>query len=93
MNFHIPVPSNQSPVSMATAKTKRPRTATSNIQHPQESGRSKTLTSMFKMNTDIGQHVLKNPGVAQAIVDKADLKQSDVSETRTLVTDDRKPLS
>ncbi|RMD41215.1 hypothetical protein DV735_g3903, partial [Chaetothyriales sp. CBS 134920] len=29
------------------------------------------------MNTDIGQHVLKNPGVAQAIVDKADLKQSD----------------
>ncbi len=29
------------------------------------------------MNTDIGQHVLKNPGVAQAIVDKAGLKQSD----------------
>ena len=34
--------------------------------------------AIFKMNTDIGQHVLKNPGVAQAIVDKADLKQSDV---------------
>ncbi|RJE25932.1 dimethyladenosine transferase [Aspergillus sclerotialis] len=33
---------------------------------------------VFKMNTDIGQHVLKNPGIAQAIVDKADLKQSDV---------------
>ncbi|CAO1597413.1 Dimethyladenosine transferase [Xanthoria calcicola] len=33
---------------------------------------------IFKMNTNIGQHVLKNPGVAQAIVDKADLKQSDV---------------
>ncbi|MCJ1310818.1 Dimethyladenosine transferase [Agyrium rufum] len=30
------------------------------------------------MNTNIGQHVLKNPGVAQAIVDKADLKQSDI---------------
>lgn len=30
------------------------------------------------MNTDIGQHVLKNPGVAQAIIDKAGLKQSDV---------------
>lgn len=30
------------------------------------------------MNTDIGQHVLRNPGVAQAIVDKADLKQSDI---------------
>ncbi|KIW93337.1 dimethyladenosine transferase [Cladophialophora bantiana CBS 173.52] len=34
--------------------------------------------AIFKMNTDIGQHVLKNPGVAQAIVDKADLKQSDI---------------
>ncbi|KAJ9627394.1 Dimethyladenosine transferase [Knufia peltigerae] len=33
--------------------------------------------AIFKMNTDLGQHVLKNPGVAQAIVDKADLKQSD----------------
>ena len=34
--------------------------------------------SIFKMNTDLGQHVLKNPGVAQAIVDKAGLKQSDI---------------
>ena len=34
--------------------------------------------AIFKMKTDIGQHVLKNPGVAQAIVDKADLKQSDI---------------
>lgn len=38
-------------------------------------GRPKS--SIFKMNTDLGQHVLKNPGVAQAIVDKANLKQSD----------------
>lgn len=37
--------------------------------------------NIFKMNTDLGQHVLKNPGVAQAIVDKADLKQSDVRYT------------
>lgn len=34
--------------------------------------------AIFKMNTDLGQHILKNPGVAQAIVDKADVKQSDV---------------
>ena len=33
---------------------------------------------IFQMKTDIGQHVLKNPGVAQAIVDKADIKQSDI---------------
>lgn len=39
----------------------------------------KGTNNIFKMNTDLGQHVLKNPGVAQAIVDKADLKQSDVS--------------
>jgi 18S rRNA (adenine1779-N6/adenine1780-N6)-dimethyltransferase len=40
--------------------------------------KSNISNAIFKMNTDIGQHVLKNPGVAQAIVDKADLKQSDV---------------
>jgi 18S rRNA (adenine1779-N6/adenine1780-N6)-dimethyltransferase len=40
--------------------------------------KTKAVNSIFRMNTDIGQHVLKNPGVAQAIVDKADLKQSDV---------------
>ena len=34
--------------------------------------------AIFQMKTDIGQHVLKNPGVAQAIVDKADIKQSDI---------------
>lgn len=36
--------------------------------------------NIFKLNKDLGQHVLKNPGIAQAIVDKADLKQSDVRE-------------
>ncbi|KZF20089.1 dimethyladenosine transferase [Xylona heveae TC161] len=40
-------------------------------------GAAPAKTSIFKMNTDLGQHILKNPGVAQAIVDKADLKQSD----------------
>ncbi|KAI1931961.1 Dimethyladenosine transferase [Ophidiomyces ophidiicola] len=40
--------------------------------------KANSTNSIFRMNTDIGQHVLKNPGVAQAIVDKADLKQSDV---------------
>ncbi|EEP76087.1 dimethyladenosine transferase [Uncinocarpus reesii 1704] len=40
--------------------------------------KTNAANSIFRMNTDIGQHVLKNPGVAQAIVDKADLKQSDV---------------
>ncbi|PWW75762.1 rRNA adenine dimethylase [Tuber magnatum] len=39
---------------------------------------SKAVNNVFCMNTDLGQHILKNPGVAQAIVDKAGLKQSDV---------------
>jgi 18S rRNA (adenine1779-N6/adenine1780-N6)-dimethyltransferase len=44
----------------------RPATAKTNAAH-----------SIFKMNTDLGQHILKNPGVASAIVQKASLKQSD----------------
>lgn len=46
--------------------------------------KSSAANHIFKMKTDIGQHVLKNPGVAQAIVDKADLKQSDVRSWRGL---------
>lgn len=45
---------------------------------PYANSQPKASNKIFKMNTNIGQHVLKNPGVAQAIVDKADLKQSDV---------------
>ncbi|OQD73176.1 hypothetical protein PENDEC_c016G00538 [Penicillium decumbens] len=40
--------------------------------------KTKAAHSIFKMNTDIGQHVLKNPGIAEQIVNKAELKQSDV---------------
>ncbi|QEU60346.1 Dim1 [Kluyveromyces lactis] len=38
----------------------------------------KHLTTVFKFNTDLGQHILKNPLVAQGIVDKAQIKPSDV---------------
>lgn len=54
---------------------KRSSSATSPYSKPVSKAQSNAI---FKMNTDIGQHVLKNPGVAQAIVDKADLKQSDI---------------
>lgn len=37
----------------------------------------KNLNSVFKFNTDLGQHILKNPLVAQGIVDKADIRPSD----------------
>lgn len=38
---------------------------------------AKHLGSVFKFNTDLGQHILKNPLVAQGIVDKAQLRPSD----------------
>lgn len=41
-------------------------------------GKSSGSHAIFKMNTDLGQHVLKNPGIADAIVAKAELKQSDI---------------
>ncbi|KAF8469028.1 dimethyladenosine transferase [Kalaharituber pfeilii] len=43
-----------------------------------KAGAAKLTNNVFKMNKDLGQHILKNPGVAQAIVDKAGLKQSDI---------------
>ncbi|TVY48651.1 Dimethyladenosine transferase [Lachnellula occidentalis] len=36
-----------------------------------------TTNNVFKFNTNVGQHILKNPGVAEAIVQKANLKPSD----------------
>lgn len=57
--------------------TKQKRNGAATHSSPYAS-KTKASNNIFKMNTDIGQHVLKNPGVAQAIVDKADLKQSDV---------------
>lgn len=33
--------------------------------------------NVFKFNTNVGQHILKNPGIADAIVDKAYLKPTD----------------
>lgn len=67
----------------ATAK-KRNGTAQSS-PYAQNSSKIKATNNIFKMNTEMGQHVLKNPGVAQAIVDKADLKQSDVSFLNFLI--------
>ena len=63
---------------MPKASTKKRNGAGSNGPYAQPATKVKAANNIFKMNTDLGQHVLKNPGVAQQIVDKADLKQSDV---------------
>lgn len=36
------------------------------------------INRVFKFNTNLGQHILKNPQIAQAIVDKAEIRPSDV---------------
>jgi 18S rRNA (adenine1779-N6/adenine1780-N6)-dimethyltransferase len=35
-------------------------------------------TNIFRFDKDIGQHILKNPGISDAIVEKAFLKPTDV---------------
>lgn len=59
-------------------KKKKVNAAAAAAPYTQGAVKTKAANAIFRMNTDIGQHVLKNPGVAQAIVDKAELKQSDV---------------
>ena len=65
-----------------TLSKKRNNSAASNsttpYSHRHDGKEAAKVNNIFKMNTNIGQHVLKNPGVAQAIVDKAGLRQSDV---------------
>ncbi|GMG39353.1 unnamed protein product [Ambrosiozyma monospora] len=39
---------------------------------------SDRINKVFKFNTDLGQHILKNPLIAQGIVDKAEIRPSDV---------------
>lgn len=67
---------------MVKAKTSK-RNGAGNHSQPYDSAsaHTKAVNNIFKMNKDIGQHILKNPGIAQAIVQKAELKQSDVSST------------
>ncbi|OJK00047.1 hypothetical protein ASPACDRAFT_120102 [Aspergillus aculeatus ATCC 16872] len=61
-------------------KVKQPKRNSASKANPYADAAAKTkaANSIFKMNTDLGQHILKNPGVAQRIVEKAELKQSDV---------------
>jgi 18S rRNA (adenine1779-N6/adenine1780-N6)-dimethyltransferase len=48
--------------------------------------KAQTATSnVFKFNTNVGQHILKNPSIADAIVAKANLKPEDVRISLKLV--------
>jgi 18S rRNA (adenine1779-N6/adenine1780-N6)-dimethyltransferase len=61
-------------------KDKRKRSvggAAADSPYVKPSAKASAAHSIFKMDKDLGQHILKNPGVASAIVSKASLKQSD----------------
>ncbi|KAJ5972432.1 18S rRNA dimethylase DIM1 [Penicillium vulpinum] len=59
-------------------KVNKPKRNSASQGMSDAAAKTKAAHSIFKMNTDIGQHVLKNPGIAAAIVEKAELKQSDI---------------
>ncbi|RFU79761.1 dimethyladenosine transferase [Trichoderma arundinaceum] len=53
------------------------RNNASNGPYEKPSGGSAKTNNVFKFNTNFGQHILKNPGVSDAIVEKAFLKPTD----------------
>ncbi|KAF5657473.1 dimethyladenosine transferase [Fusarium heterosporum] len=60
-----------------TKPTKRSSASSSPYERPSKKGDSSAKNNVFKFNTNFGQHILKNPGVADAIVEKAYLKPTD----------------
>ncbi len=62
---------------MPKDKRKRAHVASDASPYSKPSAKASAAHSIFKMDKDLGQHILKNPGVASAIVQKAHLKQSD----------------
>ncbi|EHK39665.1 uncharacterized protein TrAtP1_006831 [Trichoderma atroviride] len=61
---------------MAKADRSKRNNASSGPYEKPGDKNSKT-NNVFKFNTNFGQHILKNPGVSDAIVDKAFLKPTD----------------
>ncbi|GKT68079.1 dimethyladenosine transferase [Colletotrichum tofieldiae] len=57
-------------------KAKAPKRNAASSSGPYSRPSQKT-NNVFKFNTNVGQHILKNPGVADAIVHKAELKPTD----------------
>ncbi|RCI09248.1 hypothetical protein L249_1532 [Ophiocordyceps polyrhachis-furcata BCC 54312] len=62
---------------MAKSKPKPPKRPSSSSTPYDRPSKSTTKNNVFKFNTNVGQHILKNPGVSDAIVEKAHLKPTD----------------
>jgi hypothetical protein len=79
---HSPV-AHLTSVDQSMAKTKHvKRGSASNTPYDRASAANKN--NVFKFNTNVGQHILKNPGVSDAIVEKAYLKPTDVVLVSTI---------
>ncbi|KAL7799627.1 S-adenosyl-L-methionine-dependent methyltransferase [Trichoderma afarasin] len=62
---------------MAKADRSKRNNASSGPYEKPSGGSSSKTNNVFKFNTNFGQHILKNPGVSDAIVEKAFLKPTD----------------
>ncbi|KAI1270215.1 dimethyladenosine transferase-like protein [Xylariaceae sp. FL1019] len=62
---------------MAKAKSTKRGTSSSPYERPAKKNQA-AAANVFKFTKDLGQHILKNPGIADAIVQKAYLKPTDV---------------
>lgn len=67
---------------MGKASTKRKGASSSSTPYERPSKKSAgaaatSKNNVFKFNTNVGQHILKNPGIADAIVEKSNLKPTD----------------
>lgn len=71
-------------IAMAKVKhAKRGSASSTPYERPSKGGgpgasAAANKNNVFKFNTNVGQHILKNPGVADAIVEKAFLKPTDL---------------
>ena len=60
------------------AKQKRAGATSGPYDRKAPKGGGSSNTNIFRFDKDFGQHILKNPGISDAIVDKAYLKPTDV---------------
>jgi len=77
-SFPVPPLALQHSKAMGKVKTPKRPGAASGPYDRKASSKGSANTNIFKFDKDFGQHILKNPGISDAIVEKAYLKPTDV---------------
>lgn len=57
---------------------KQKRASAASGPYDRKSSKNAVSTNIFRFDKDYGQHILKNPGISDTIVEKAFLKPTDV---------------